>query len=187
MTFANRPDDGRSTKRGNFQLLPNGNAFVGWSENSYISEHSPDGRVLMEAQFASDRFVTYRASKFNFTSTPVELPVLKGYAYGESPGRSVSVYYVSWNGATEVAAWEFYSEDHHMIGRTPRSGFETAFQHTSHYIESVYARAVDADGTTLGESLVKAIDVSHGWAGRNSIIDQDHKKMLVDYEMKTEL
>lgn len=182
-----RPDDGRSTKRGNFQLLPNGNAFVGWSENSYISEHSPDGRVLMEAQFTSDRFVTYRAYKFNFTSAPAEPPVLKGFAYGESPERSVSVYYVSWNGATEVATWEFYNEDHRIIGRTPRSGFETAFQHTSRYIEMVYARAVDADGGTLGESPVEAIDVPHGWAGRNSMVNESRDEETIDDSMKTEL
>lgn len=183
LTFASRPDDGRSQKRGNFQLLPNGNAFIGWSENSYISESSSSGRVLMEAQFTSDRFVTYRAYKFNFTSAPAELPVLKGFAYGQSPERSVSLYYVSWNGATEVARWEFYdSKDHHMIGRTPRSGFETAFQHTDRYIDSVYARAVDANGLTLGESPVEKVDVPHGWAGRTSITEQDHEE-----RMKTEL
>ena len=141
----------------------------------------------MEAQFTSDRFVTYRAYKFNFTSAPAELPVLVGHAYGESPERSVSVYYVSWNGATEVATWEFYSEDHCMIGRKPRSGFETAFQQSSRYIESVYARAVDAHGITLGETLVEAVDVPHGWAGRSSIIENDHEKIIVDYEKKTEL
>lgn len=138
----------------------------------------------MEAQFTSDRFVTYRAYKFNFTSTPAEPPVLKGYAYGATPEHSVSVYYVSWNGATEVATWEFYGEDHRMIGSTPRSGFETAFQHTSRYIERVYAKAIDAKGDTLGETDVEAVDVPHGWAGGKSVVD---KKIKVDDEMKTEL
>lgn len=78
------PDGKRSDKRGNFQLLQNGNAFVGWSDNGYMSEHSPGGRVLMEAQFASKRFVTYRSYKFNFTGRPAELPALRGFVYEDA-------------------------------------------------------------------------------------------------------
>ncbi|KAI5356761.1 putative arylsulfotransferase [Septoria linicola] len=165
-----RPDNGRSDKRGNFQLLPNGNAFVGWSENSYISEHSPDGEVLMEAQFTSDRFVTYRAYKFNFTSAPAELPVLKGFAYGLSPDQSVSVYYVSWNGATEVAHWEFYTKEHEFLGRVERSGFETMFQQTSRYADEIYAQALSADNRVLSRSKMEEIRNPSGWAADHALI-----------------
>lgn len=181
-----RPDGGRSTKRGNFQLLPNGNAFVGWSENSYISEHSPDGRLLMEAQFTSERFVTYRAYKFNFTSAPSEAPILKGFAYGESPDRSVSVYYVSWNGATEVTSWDFYSEDGSLLGRAPRRGFETSFQQSSTFTERVFAKAISIDGVVLGQTKVEAIDNPHGWWTAASESDEDHAPEADSWE-KTEL
>ena len=42
-----RPDGLLSRLRGNFQTLPNGNPFVCWSENGIVSEHSPDGNLLM--------------------------------------------------------------------------------------------------------------------------------------------
>ncbi|PYH91687.1 hypothetical protein BO71DRAFT_432628 [Aspergillus ellipticus CBS 707.79] len=38
-----RPDGGLSRMRGNFQMLETGQAFVGWSEQGYHSEHAPDG------------------------------------------------------------------------------------------------------------------------------------------------
>lgn len=161
-----RPDQGRSDKRGNFQLLPNGNAFVGWSENSYISEHHPDGRVLMEAQFISDRFVTYRAYKFNFTSrAPAEPPVLKAFVYGTEPEKSISVYHVSWNGATEVAEWAFYDDyeqEGRLLGKTKRTGFETAFQSFS-FAEKVYAEAIDKDGNVLGKAEAVSVIKPSGW------------------------
>ncbi|KAK4505517.1 hypothetical protein PRZ48_003480 [Zasmidium cellare] len=171
-----RPDDGRSEKRGNFQLLPNGNAFVGWSENSYISEHSPDGRLLMEAQFTSHRFVTYRAYKFNFTSAPSEPPVLKAFAYGESVDQSVSVYYVSWNGATDVAIWEFYDEDDALLGRAPKSGFETTFSRSSRYRDKVYAVAVSAGGVVLGKTVLEDVEYPRSWTVSDGRQEPDDRR-----------
>lgn len=145
-----RPDGGRSDKRGNMQMLPNGNAFVGWSENSYISEHSLDGRVLYEARFASKRFVSYRSYVFNFTGTPTDRPALKAFAYGTGPAQSVSAYYVSWNGATEVAAWRFYDmEGDRLLGEKAKTGFETAFHQTDTFASSIYVEAVMRDGTVM--------------------------------------
>lgn len=153
-----RPDGGRSDKRGNMQMLPNGNVFVGWSENAYISEHAPDGRVLYDARFASKRFVTYRSYLCNFTSTPTDRPVLKAFAYGTSPAESVSAYYVSWNGATEVVGWRFYSDvDDELLGEKVKTGFETVFHQTRTFASSVFVEAVMRDGT-----VVK-------WADRHSV------------------
>lgn len=128
-----RPDQGLSHLRGNVQILPNNNAFVAWSDNSYISEHTYDGYVVMEAQFATRRFVTYRAYKSNFTGAPTEPPTLKVQVYGNSPEGSVTVCYVSWNWATEVAAWELHRSDNSttlpsLIGKASRTGFGTTFQ-----------------------------------------------------------
>ena len=109
--------------------------------------------------------VTYRAYKFNFTSAPFEPPVLKGFAYGESPDRSVGVYYVSWNGATEVASWEFYNgEIDILLGRSSRTGFETTFQHSSNYVKRVYAKAISASGDVLGRTAVEDVESPAEWA-----------------------
>ena len=162
-----RPDGGLSSLRGNFQLLANGNAFVGWSDNSYISEHTFDGVLLMEAQFMSRRFVTYRAYKFNFTGTPVEPIMFKAYAFGTTPATSTTVCYVSWNGATEVAVWEFHGRkdattQSGLIGRTLKKGFETVFQFTG-FEKSISATAISADGQVLGRSATEATILPKDW------------------------
>ena len=113
-----------------------------------MTEHSPDGRVLMEAQFASKRFVSYRSYKFNFTSKPAEPPVVKAFVFGDEPKTSVSVYYVSWNGATDLASWSFFdAETGKLVGTKQREGFETTFTTSQVSPEMVYAQAAMKDGS----------------------------------------
>jgi hypothetical protein len=169
-----RPNRQLSRLRGNFQLLPSGNAFICWSENSYISEHSPDGEVLFEAKFKSHRFVTYRAYKFNFTGNPLEPPTLKAFVYGESPATSTTVLYVSWNGATEVKSWNFYrAEDSILIGSKFKTGFETTY-HSQGYQKEVYVEALAADGRLLGTSSIESTVLPAHWTseGIETFVDQ---------------
>ena len=93
-----RPDGQLTRLRGNYQRLHNGtgNDFISWAGNGYITEHTPEGELLLEAQFASKRFVTYRAYKHNFTSYPDEPPVMKATVYGASPESSTTVWHTSW-------------------------------------------------------------------------------------------
>jgi hypothetical protein len=180
-----RPDQGLSHLRGNFQMLPNNNAFVAWSDNSYISEHTYDGHVVMEAQFATSRFVTYRAYKSNFTGAPTEPPTLKVQVYGNSPEGSVTVCYVSWNGATEVAAWEFHRSDNSttlpsLIGKASRTGFETTFQFQG-FESSIYAEAISADGGALGRSPIEIVMKPSRWQSSPPIhapldVEPEHNK-----------
>ena len=162
-----RPDNKLSRLRGNFQILPNGNVFIGWSDNAYISEHSADGRLLMEAKFQSKRFVTYRAYKFKFTGNPIERPELKAAVYGTSPATCTTVCHVSWNGATEVAAWNFYhsfnsTSEPVLVGVKVRTGFETVFQ-SEGYGPSIFAEALRADGSVLGRSLPYTVSPPSDW------------------------
>ncbi|KAK4626733.1 hypothetical protein CLAFUW4_04079 [Fulvia fulva] len=159
-----RPDGRLTRMRGNHQVLANQNSFVCWSENSYISEHSANGDVLMEAQFASHRFVTYRAYKFNFTSVPSEPPVIKAYAYGTSraTGASTTVVYASWNGATEVVSWRFKTADGTVIGEKTKSGFETTFQ-AGGYHADVFAEALAANGSIIGTSATSFTIAPADW------------------------
>lgn len=154
-----RPDHGLSIARGNVQMLPNSNVFVSWSDNGYISEFTDDGRLVLEARFASHRFGTYRTYKFNFTGSPITPPDLVSYAYGTSANWATTVHYVSWNGATEVRSWKFYgsasnSSSFSLLGTTQKSGFETTFM-SDGYIAYIYVEGIAADGKILGRSIVR--------------------------------
>lgn len=151
-----RPDGGISQLRGNIQNLPNGNKFIGWSDNAYITEHAPDGQILMSASFASERAVTYRAYKFPFEGFPHEKPVMHAAAY-RAGSSSITTYFVSWNGATNVVLWRFWraAADSNAaptaIGETQRTGFETSFQ--SPGCETlVFAEGLDYEGISLGKT-----------------------------------
>ncbi len=108
-----RPDGNMTDRRSNLQVLSNENVFINWTDWGYVSEYAADGRLVMEAKFMSARMDTYRAYKFNWTGVPTEPPALKAYAYGgvTSSNDIVSVTHVSWNGATEVASWNFYGAE----------------------------------------------------------------------------
>ncbi|KAL1962678.1 hypothetical protein VTN77DRAFT_9312 [Rasamsonia byssochlamydoides] len=162
-----RPDGGLTRLRGDVQTLPNGNVFVGWSQQGYHSEFTPNGSCVMEARFASDRFSTYRAYKFDFVGRPSEPPVLKAAAYGSTASDLTTIIYVSWNGATEVAAWNFYARADSTgpsvkIGTAAKSGFETMFV-ADGYMDWVSADAIDAEGNILGTSEVVRTSVPEEW------------------------
>lgn len=151
-----RPDGGLTQLRGNCQRLPNGHTIGGWSDNAYISEHDSDGRLLLEAQFVSDRFVTYRAYKSNFTGNPsIEELVLKVDVYGITFNQPVTAWHVSWNGATEVVSWHFCRETAgslpRIVGEAAKTGFETAFL-SDGLEDRVYVEAIGKDGVILGRS-----------------------------------
>ncbi|KAF2174173.1 hypothetical protein M409DRAFT_62296 [Zasmidium cellare ATCC 36951] len=167
-----RPDHQLSRLRGNFQHLPNGNLLVGWSDNSYISEHAADGRLLTEAHFTTDRFFTYRSYKFEFAGKPTEPPVLKAFAFGSSSAKATTVCYVSWNGATEVSFWRFFSMDPIsqrpvLRGEIRRSGFETSF-HDDGYQEMIYVEAIDSVGSVLAKSEVFEVQRPRHWTNVHS-------------------
>ncbi|GIZ47263.1 hypothetical protein CKM354_001036000 [Cercospora kikuchii] len=150
-----RPSGEITKQRGNFQVLPNGNVFAGWSDNAHISEHSAQGALLMEARWTSERFATYRAWKANFTSIPAERPVVKAFIFGTSKEDAILGAYVSWNGATEVDDWRFYGIGRdgqtRILGRMQKTGFETLFQMKG-CVAEVYAEAISRDGRVLGKS-----------------------------------
>jgi hypothetical protein len=165
-----RPDGNLTLLRGNHQVLGNGNSFVCWSENGYISEHAPDGTTLMEAKFAGERFVTYRGYKFDFVGAPDEPPTVKGFAHGMSRRRSSTAIYVSWNGATEVRQWRFFGtkdgdvevDEYLPLGEWDRTGFETIF-YADGYWTGVYAQALDEQGEVIGESDSYRVDIPAHW------------------------
>lgn len=175
-----RPDNGFTYLRGNVQYLPeSGNVFAGWSDRGYMSEFTSEGTCILEADFASSRFCTYRAYKFNFTGTPTEPPALKTLAYAGLSGESISTFHVSWNGATEVASWKFHGSPRNEsgsfveLGSVRKTGFETTF--VSQFVRWGYAEAIAANGTVLGksetqESNIRGMRVDNNSLGRESLL-----------------
>ncbi|KAB8233076.1 uncharacterized protein BDW43DRAFT_300541 [Aspergillus alliaceus] len=163
----NRPDGGLTRLRGNAQLLPNNNAFVGWSERGYISEFSPEGDVLLNANFVSSRYSTYRAYKFAFTGRPSAPPDLVSSVWGTDQTDLTTIFYVSWNGATDVAGWNFYARaarNGHpvLVGNATKTDFETMFIARG-YLDWVTAEAVDHQGRVMGTSRVQRSKIPDKW------------------------
>ncbi|HEY6581967.1 MAG TPA: arylsulfotransferase family protein [Rubrobacter sp.] len=138
-----------SDTQGNVQVLPGGNVFVGWGSEPYFSEFSRDGRLLFDAHFPPE-LESYRAFRFRWNGHPREAPAVTA-----EPGKDDKVtLYVSWNGATDVDAWQVLAggpDELEPVGSAPRKGFETAL--TIHTDEShVAVQATDGSGRVLGTS-----------------------------------
>lgn len=150
------PQDMEAVSQGNMQVLPNGNVFVGWGHSAAFSEFDPDGTILCNIHFGASayftfgRAVSYRTLKASWVGRPRTAPD------AEFAGKHV---YVSWNGATEVAAWQLEVWDGRDMtdmtfeprGKFEKTGFETEIP-LPEDIEDQYCRlvALDSDGHELG-------------------------------------
>jgi arylsulfotransferase ASST len=88
-----------SAAMGNAQLLPNGNMFVGWGTEPWMTEFDHAGRVVWDAKLPHGG-ENYRAFRLPWVGRPTDAPKL--VARSSTAGKRL---YVSWNGATEVAQW----------------------------------------------------------------------------------
>ena len=138
------------------QILENKNVFIGWGSEAYVSEYLEDGTLMFHASF-DGLGENYRALKQNWVGKVSDSPILWTYAHTK---QSQMVFYVSWNGATEVRAWKFYvgnfsesGRDFVLVGSKARTGFETNFT-TPGYFQWAVAVAMAADGSNLGNSSV---------------------------------
>jgi hypothetical protein len=147
-----------SSSQGNLQRLPNKNAFIGWGNNPFVSEHDEDGNLLLWASFAKDTVMNYRAQKFEWEGNPTDSPALWVYSRTSEPYSPTS-FYVSWNGATRVQSWRFYGA-HNMTGpwefldQVNKTGFETEYTNASFWLWT-RAEAIDRKGAILGKSEIK--------------------------------
>ncbi len=117
--------------QGNTQLLPNGNALLGFGQQPYFAEFSKTGTLLFEAQLPSPD-ESYRAFDLRWTGKPLSRP--SGTAQ-KKHGKTTM--YASWNGATSVARWRVLAghDAHHLavVATKSRNGFETAIRLKSSY------------------------------------------------------
>ena len=142
--------------QGNMQALPNGDWFVGWGQEPYFSEFSPEGALLFDAHFPPHD-ESYRAFRLEWTGTPAHPP-----AFAFQPGGTgAGTVYASWNGATLVASWRVLAgaspSSLSAVALVPRGGFETAVAVPSGtvgpYLE---VQALGGAGQVLGSSAAVA-------------------------------
>jgi hypothetical protein len=136
---------------GSMQVLPNGNALVGWGSLPYFSEFTKSGKLLLDAAFPG-KDQSYRAL---FSNTWVGTPHYPPTG-AVRKARGTAKVYASWNGATQVAAWELLagpSAAHLTNLATQRSGgFQTTFTLSKASYKVFKVRALDAKRHALGTS-----------------------------------
>lgn len=146
-----------STSQGSAQLLDNSNVFVGWGAEPYISEFTQDGTLVMQAQFGvANAAQNYRASKANWVGNPDSTPAIWSYASSTVSGTT---FYTSWNGATEIASWNFFGGANRtgsmsLLGTMTKTGFETNFT-SSTFAAWGYTEALSKSGKVLGTSPIQ--------------------------------
>lgn len=135
--------------QGSVQELGDGHVFVGWGAQPYFSEYRNDGTLLFDAQLPEGSH-SYRTYRQPWVGQPTNPPAVAA----ERQGGRVTVY-ASWNGATEVAAWQVrVGPKANLLSplqNFARSGFETVMTVTTDQ-PYVAVRALDHKGAVLGRS-----------------------------------
>lgn len=135
-----------SSSMGSVQTLANGDVLVGWGSEPYITQFTPDGRVIADLRMPPPQ-QSYRGYLLPWHGTPFTPPHV-ALAGGKL--------YASWNGATGVAGWRVLrgAERGGLRPSGPvvrRSGFETAISIGGGGGYAAVA-AVDAAGRELSRS-----------------------------------
>lgn len=135
------------------------NVLMGWGQQPYITEHLPSGEIVFQAKVNATGANLYRAYKFNFTSNPFDNPAL--YTYSLSAHAAVTMFYMSWNGATEVAQWRIYGRQTcgaawTDLGIVKKTGFETSHKAPGHWTFGM-VEALDKNGQALRRSAANGI------------------------------
>jgi len=119
-----------SSSQGDVQILQNGDVFVGWGSEPYLSEFNSGGQLLFDAHMRG-AYQSYRSYRFAWTGVPSEPPAIAALttAAGAGAGKTTAVY-ASWNGDTRTASWRVLAgasaKQLEPVAGAPRSGFETA-------------------------------------------------------------
>lgn len=143
----------RGNAMGNVQFLDNGHYFVGWGADPAATEFAADGTALAEATgIGNGCYRAYRQVWTGSPATPPDVAVVPG-------NGSTMQAYASWNGATEVANWQFLtgtdSESLSPAAVVKKRGFET----NAAVAQAAYlaVRALDAKGNLLATSAVVSV------------------------------
>jgi hypothetical protein len=138
-----------ATSQGSVQLLANGNVFVGWGAEPYVSEFTQSGELVFDAQLGKD-YLSYRAFRLPWTGVGAGRPAVAA----TRRGRAIDVF-ASWNGDTRTRFWVVLAGGRKgqlvPASARPSDGFETAL--TAHRdARRIAVRALDYGGQVLGQS-----------------------------------
>jgi hypothetical protein len=138
---------------GSVQELQNGDSFVGWGQQPYMSEFNNRSQMIFDAQFR-DTNSTYRAYRFRWFGMPKTQPRVAAANSGKR-----TVVWVSWNGATGVSSWRVYagssSSSLKPVSQARRNGFETwIYVGRTNYVQ---VQALDNRGHLLSTSPVTKV------------------------------
>jgi len=103
-----QPDGMWAESQGNAQSTGDGGVFVGWGSTGAFSWFDARGRVLFDAHLPAE-YDTYRARLMRWTGRPAAPP-----AIAARRERDQVTVWASWNGSTEVRAWQL------LAGPSPR-------------------------------------------------------------------
>ncbi|KAK3353752.1 ASST-domain-containing protein [Lasiosphaeria hispida] len=171
------PDGGLvAPSQGNAQVLPNGNVFVNWGQAGAVTEFrgrdaTPVFHAYLDSGALAPGVQSYRGFRYEWEGRPREGPAVVALRAGGE-----TTVYVSWNGDTVAATWEFYArvdvveggfEDAvfrtQELGAVARTSFETSLAVASEEIRGlgdsarIFAVALDAAGQVIGKSSEVAI------------------------------
>jgi hypothetical protein len=149
-----------SSAQGNAQTLANGNMFVGWGTEPDFSEYTPSGQQIMTGSFPLGE-TSYRAYRFPWSGQPTTPPALA--ATPGSASGSVNLW-ASWNGATNVAAWQVLggpscsATPNTPLTKASRFSFETQITITPPAgITCFEVQALNGQGKVLGTSAPESV------------------------------
>lgn len=155
-----------ATFMGNIQRLANGNSFLDWGAPSTvtgyqfvtITEIDPSNQVVFELSF-DQPYVSYRAFLDTWQGQPAQPPDLAFRA----DGSGLTLGY-SWNGATNVAAYQVYGGTSpaalKVLDKQEKTGFETQSHLANLAKDECYFQvaALDKDGQEMARSKVISTD-----------------------------
>ena len=92
---------------------------------------------------------------------------MKAFASTTARGGVTTAIYTSWDGATEVDEWRYYSAErgiNHwvLLGSAEKDGFETSFV-CKGFHPIVFVEAVDVHGKSLANSSLEMTELPPGW------------------------
>ena len=144
------PKPALAGSQGDFEPLPNGNVFVGWGQLPFFTEYSAGGALLYMGNLPGPD-ESYREFRAQWVGVPSEPPTL-----AIVPSKGATDIYASWNGATQVAAWQLLAGSRAtaltaVAKPVAREGFETLLPTTN--AGPYYAvQALDPSGHVLASS-----------------------------------
>jgi hypothetical protein len=154
------------TYMGNVERLADGNTFLGWGAPftgagyAFVSmtELAPDNSTLFELSF-DEPYVSYRAFRFPWQGFPDSQPALAFRV--DASGLTLGY---SWNGATEVTAYQVFGgtspQSLALIEEKEKTDFETQSRLGSDLAGQCYFQvaAMDKNGNELARSDVISTD-----------------------------